>query len=234
MLKSIQDVASNPKKWGKLGEKKKEDFFNIARKYDVKVKTKEDIEEEEHGKERHKQVELEREKERQRELEKEKLANMKGLKIEISQNPNSSSERSNNFNQISIVTNNNPNNALNDTSSDPNEKKIPTRNKKKRLTIVESDNADANDAKLDQSLVNIYNKKRMSFIPVKKLGDDNYEFGSQKIQIKIDGDIIRVKSACGYILLDKFVDIYGPIEENIMIQAHIPQDSGKNGIHIYN
>lgn len=155
---------------------------------------------------------------------------MKGLRIEISQNANCVGERlNNNFNQISIVSANNPNLVLNNISTDPNEKKVPTRNQRKRLTIVESDNADSNDAKLDQSLVNIYNKKRMSFVPVKKLGEDNYEFGSQKIQIKIDGDIIRVKSASGYILLDKFIDIYGPIEENIMIQAHFPQEAGKNG-----
>ena len=230
MLKSIQEIASNPNKWEKLDEKKKEDFFNIARKHEVKIKTKEDLEEEEREKERLKQEELEKERERQRELENERQANMKGLRIEISQNPNSVGERSNNLNQISIVPTNNPNNGLHNVTTDPNDKKVPTRNQRKRLTIVESENADSIDAKLDQCLVNIYNKKRMSFVPVKKLGEDNYEFGSQKIQIKIDGDIIRVKSASGYILLDKFVDIYGPIEENIMIQAHIPQEAGKNGI----
>lgn len=37
----------------------------------------------------------------------------------------------------------------------------------------------------------------------------------------------------GYILLDKFIDIYGPIEENIMIQAHMNQE-GRNGITINN
>jgi len=33
-------------------------------------------------------------------------------------------------------------------------------------------------------------------------------------------------------LLEKYIDIYGPIEENIMIQAHFPQESGKTGISI--
>ena len=38
-----------------------------------------------------------------------------------------------------------------------------------------------------------------------------------------------VKSGKGYILLEQFVDIYGPMEENIMIQSHIPESkSGKN------
>lgn len=138
---------------------------------------------------------MEREKERLREIEREKSANMKGLRIEITQNPNQVGDRSNNnYPQINIVSNSQPNNALNNFSTDPNEKmkdKVVAKNPRKRLTIVESDNADSNDTKLDQSLINIYNKKRMSFIPVKKISEDNYEFGSQKIQIKIDGDIIR-------------------------------------------
>lgn len=109
---------------------------------------------------------------------------MKGLRIEITQNPsNSVGERSN---QINIVSSGN-----NGYTEDNAKEKAIVKSARKRLTIVESDNADSNDTKLDQSLINIYNKKRMSFIPVKKVTEDNYEFGSQRIQIKIDGDIIR-------------------------------------------
>ena len=32
-----------------------------------------------------------------------------------------------------------------------------------------------------------------------------------------------MKSGKGYILLEQYVDIYGPIEENLMIQSHIPE-----------
>jgi len=188
-LKSIQEIASNPHKWEKIEAKKKEDFFNIARKYNIKIKTREDLEEEEREEERLRQEELEKEKERQKQLEKERLANMKSVKIEITQNQNNG-ERNNNYPQINIITNN----AGNHIGTDSNDKaKSVNKSMRKRLTIVDSENADSNDAKLDQSLINIYNKKRMSFVPVKKIADDNYEFGTQKIQIKFDGDIIRGK-----------------------------------------
>jgi len=197
-VKAIEQIASNPNKWEKLDEKKKEDFFNMTRKFEIKVKTHEDILEEEREKERLIQERIEREKERLREIEKERLANMKTLRIEITQNPNinynnidnnSIGDRSNNYNQINIVSGGQ---LANNSSTEPNDKaKALAKSTRKRLTIVEGDNVDSNDTKLDQSLINIYNKKRMSFIPVKKLGEDNYEFGSQRIQIKIDGDIIR-------------------------------------------
>ena len=45
-MKSIEEIASNPEKWEKLDAHKKEDFFNMTRKYDIRVKTVEDIEEE--------------------------------------------------------------------------------------------------------------------------------------------------------------------------------------------
>ena len=64
---------------------------------------------------------------------------------------------------------------------------------KQNLIIVESAFPDLNDFKLDQALINIFNKKKMSFISVKRLNDDNYEFGTLKVQIKFDGDIIRGK-----------------------------------------
>ena len=67
-----------------------------------------------------------------------------------------------------------------------------TQKRSKRLTIVETPNmAVTNDQKLDENLVSIYNKKRMSYVPCKKISDDNYQFGSQAINIKIDGEDIR-------------------------------------------
>jgi hypothetical protein len=68
-----------------------------------------------------------------------------------------------------------------------------TRNKK-RLTIVDSLKCDEVDEKLDNTLIDIYNKKRMSYIPVKKIEGDNYEFGTQRINILIEGETIRGKN----------------------------------------
>lgn len=62
---------------------------------------------------------------------------------------------------------------------------------KKRLTIVDSKAQDDIDEKLDNFLINIYNKKKMSFIPMRRVSENYYEFGSQKIEIKIDDEIIR-------------------------------------------
>jgi hypothetical protein len=112
---------------------------------------------------------------------------------------------------------------------------------KKRLTIVDSVKCDNNDQKLDNTLIEIYNKKRMSYIPVKNIEGDDYEFGTQRINIKIDGDNIRgieyniklfkiiiknfkklVKIGNGYILLEKYIEVFGPNEEKIMINSLMP------------
>jgi hypothetical protein len=193
-----------------LDANKKEDFFNMTRKYDIRVKTKEDIEEEKREKERILQEQYERERQRRLEMERierERNAN-KGLTIQINQGGNSSNP------QISIMTNpqvreakeayasNNIKEELgfkereeNDAnqlvgSSKPVEN-ASLRSKGKRLTIVDALIPDSNDQKLDNNLVNIFNKKRMSYIPCKKINEDNYEFGTQKINIKVDGETIR-------------------------------------------
>jgi len=182
----------------------------MTRKYDIRVKTKEDIEEEKREKERILQEQYERERQRRLEMERierERNAN-KGLTIQINQGGNSSNP------QISIMTNpqvreakeayasNNIKEELgfkereeNDAnqlvgSSKPVEN-ASLRSKGKRLTIVDALIPDSNDQKLDNNLVNIFNKKRMSYIPCKKINEDNYEFGTQKINIKVDGETIR-------------------------------------------
>lgn len=62
---------------------------------------------------------------------------------------------------------------------------------KKRLTIVNSQTEDETDQKLDDYLITTYNKKKMSYIPMRRVSENNYEFGTQKIEIKIDEGIIR-------------------------------------------
>jgi len=201
LLKSIEEIAANPDKWERLDANKKEDFFNMTRKYEIRVKTKEDIEEERREKERILQEQYEMERQRKLEMERierERNAN-KGLTIQINQSGNSNNP------SISIMPNqisrenygsssreqgikereeNDSNQMLGSEVEKP-------KNRGKRLTIVDAPIAEANDQKLDNTLVNIYNKKRMSYIPCKKINDDNYEFGTQKINIKVDGETIR-------------------------------------------
>ncbi len=89
---------------------------------------------------------------------------------------------------------NNGNNKINSRENTPKEKAeaiIPANRNKKRLTIVDSKSQDDVDEKLDNYLINTYNKKKMSFIPMRRVSENNYEFGSQRIEIKIDDEIIR-------------------------------------------
>jgi hypothetical protein len=72
-------------------------------------------------------------------------------------------------------------------------KETKNNNNKKRLTIVDSDIQDPTDIQLDEYLIDTYNRKKMSYIPMRRISQNNYEFGSQKIEIQIDDGIIRGK-----------------------------------------
>lgn len=230
LLESIKEIALNPDKWEKLDPVRKEDFFNMTRKYDVRVRTHEDIEEERREKERILQEQYEMERQRKLEferIERERNAN-KGMTIQINQGGQKNApEISIMPNQIRIGSNQ-PNTAREELGLKEREEnedvqeQNATEKPRKRLSIVETNTADSNDKKLDDNLMNIYNKKRMSYVPVKKINDEQYQFGTQNIDIKVDGDTIRVKSGNGYILLEKFVDIFGPVEEQNMLNAFVP------------
>jgi len=241
LIESIKAIALNPEKWEKLDAHKKEDFFNMTNKYDILVKTRESIEAERIEKERILQEQYEAERLKKIEMdriERERNAN-KGMTIQINQGGNSNQPQISIIpNQVNTRENYNSNVEKGEIGVKEREEndvmpslgaEKPVENKKrnKRLTIVESACVESNDQKLDNNLVDIYNKKRMSYVPCKKIEDDKYQFGTQTINIKVDGETIRVKSGNGFILLEKFVDIYGPIEENNMIKAHLPETKGK-------
>ncbi len=84
-----------------------------------------------------------------------------------------------------MKTQNTPNSKL----GTPNDaKKIKAR---KRLTLVESLDVDNLDIQLDNYLVNFYQKKRMSQIPFRRLSQGEYEFGTQKVLLRAEGESIR-------------------------------------------
>jgi hypothetical protein len=72
----------------------------------------------------------------------------------------------------------------------PKSKDSPKKNNK-RLTVLDSVVGDILDHKLDNYLVNYYSKKRHSQIPLRRISAGNYEFGSQKIHVKCEGETIR-------------------------------------------
>jgi hypothetical protein len=64
--------------------------------------------------------------------------------------------------------------------------------KRQKLTYVDSEIKDATDIRVDTYLTKLYGKKKLMVqIPLKRLNDGSYEYGSQKIQIKIEGDVVK-------------------------------------------
>ena len=78
---------------------------------------------------------------------------------------------------------------------------------------VTCNNPDETDHKLEKNLKKIYNQNKVPKILFKKLSNNNYEYGSQKFNIKIDGESIKVKSFGGFIPLEKFIDNNAVLED---------------------
>ena len=78
---------------------------------------------------------------------------------------------------------------------------------------VTCSNPDETDHKLEKNLKKIYNQKKVPKILFKKLSNNNYEYGSQKVNIKKDGESIKVKSFGGFIPLEKFIDNNAVLED---------------------
>ena len=86
-------------------------------------------------------------------------------------------------------------------------------------------NPNDNDNKLEMYLRYFYSQKKVPKIIFKKLSNNNYEYGTQKVNIKIEGDLIKVKSLGGLLTLDKFIEINSLIEE-----GKIKNNSSKNSL----
>jgi hypothetical protein len=105
--------------------------------------------------------------------------------------------------------------------------------KKEKIFYVISNKRDDNDDKLENFLKLFYSKRNVPKIFFKKLSNNNYEYGTEKIMVKFESDLIRVRYSGGYILLDKFLEVNGPIEENESISlsdtnTNIPTMRGTN------
>lgn len=115
---------------------------------------------------------------------------------------------------------------LNSTNSNENEinniinlsKKynLPLNEKKIELEYVQSQKVDETDKKLEKYLKEFYSRKKVPKIILKKISNNDYEYGTIKINVKIDGDSIKVNSGNGYIPLDEFIDKSCGIEERKM------------------
>ena len=91
-------------------------------------------------------------------------------------------------------------------------------NNEGKLEYVVSDNPDNLDIKLNQYLISIYSENRMPIIIFKKIEGNLYEYGSQKITLVDEDNVIKVQYDEGALLLDNFIEINAQAEEEKMKQ----------------
>ena len=95
----------------------------------------------------------------------------------------------------------------------PISEEVIENNEDMEYQYVSCNNPNDNDNKLEMYLRYFYSQKKVPKIIFKKLSNNNYEYGTEKIMVKFESDLIRVRYSGGYILLDKFLEVNGPIEE---------------------
>ena len=79
------------------------------------------------------------------------------------------------------------------------------------VSTIKPDNI---DIKLEAFLKQFYLKHQVPKIIFKKTSRNNYEYGTQKIVVKLEGEAIRVRYSGGYLLIDKFIELNATLEEN--------------------
>ena len=78
---------------------------------------------------------------------------------------------------------------------------------------VSTEKPDKIDKKLEQYLKYFYSKRTFPKVIFKKTSTNNYEYGTQKVMIKIEGDTIRIRYVGGYLIIDKFIEMNAANEE---------------------
>ena len=78
---------------------------------------------------------------------------------------------------------------------------------------VSTEKPDKIDKKLEQYLKYFYSKRTFPKVLFKKTSTNNYEYGTQKVMVKIEGDTIRIRFVGGYLLIDKFIELNAATEE---------------------
>ena len=82
-----------------------------------------------------------------------------------------------------------------------------------KFDYISTKNPDDIDIKIEYFLKRFYSKHQLPKIIFKKTSRNNYEYGTQKIMIKLEGEALRVRYSAGYLLLDKFVEQNAILEE---------------------
>ena len=78
---------------------------------------------------------------------------------------------------------------------------------------VSTNKPDLVDIRLENYLKLFYENRTFPKIVFKKLSSNNYEYGTEKVMVKIEGDTIKIRYVGGYLLIDKFIELNSSTEE---------------------
>lgn len=153
----------------------------------------------------------------------EEAENNENKNEEQNQNAENADANEENKEEEKTVENNNDNNV----SSKPQnilDQKIT------KWEYVLTEKPDKIDKKLENYLKYFYSKRTFPKIFFKKTSTNNYEYGTQKVMIKIEGDTIRVRYVGGYLLIDKFIELNSATEEKKLKKQSEKNNNNKKGI----
>ena len=104
-------------------------------------------------------------------------------------------------------------------NNEKEENKISDNN---NLEYVISENPDKLDIKLNQYLSSIYSENRLPKINFKKINDNLYQFGNQKITVIDEDNVIKIQSGEGEgnLLLDNFIEINAQAEAEKVLKEN--------------
>ena len=101
----------------------------------------------------------------------------------------------------------------NEEHNESREKNNMREGKITKWEYVYTEKPDNIDKKLELYLKFFYSKRAFPVVIFKKTSTNNYEYGKQKVMIKIEGDSIRVRHVGGYLIIDKFIELNAANEE---------------------
>ena len=96
---------------------------------------------------------------------------------------------------------------------------------------VLTEKPDKIDKKLEQYLKYFYSKRTFAKVMFKKTSTNNYEYGTQKVMVKIEGDTIRIRYVGGYLLIDKFIELNAAAEEKKMKKQNEKTNNVTSGVN---
>jgi hypothetical protein len=195
LLRTAEIIFKNPENLKKLSEEKRILLENLLRKYEIKLEQTQPI-----------LMKNTSSEETKDDLQPEYVAyeNNEGY-----QNNNTQPQESNKIEFSDNEEDELPENNIINTDE-------PIKNNYEEVGTKTNDQV---DQKLNTFLNDFYAKKRVSQIPFRRVSQGNYEFGTQKVLVKVDNEKIKVRVGGGYLLLDKFIEMNAPVEEAKLMNA---------------